>query len=79
MDSTLPDAREFETWLRHDAGLSRAQARRVVATCYKRLVDSVHAAPEPTQAAAPSFDLSDLKSTLRRALAPPRPSWERPA
>ena len=78
MDSTLPDAREFATWLR-DAGLSRAQARRVVALCYKRLFDGINAAPEPADAAAPSFDLSDLKSHLRRALAPPRPSWERPA
>ncbi len=36
--SELPDAVEFERWLRRDAGLSRAEARRVVATCYKRLL-----------------------------------------
>jgi hypothetical protein len=34
----LPAAREFEQWLRRDAGLSREEAKRVVATCYKRLL-----------------------------------------
>ena len=36
--STLPDEREFETALRRDAGLSRAEAKRVIATCYRRLL-----------------------------------------
>jgi uncharacterized protein len=33
-----PDPVEFEQWLRRDAALTRVEARRVVATCYKRLL-----------------------------------------
>lgn len=43
----MPDEREFEEWLRRDAELSRAEAKRVIATCYKRLLrdaaDTSHA------------------------------------
>lgn len=38
--SVLPEEREFEEWLRRDAGLTRAEAKRVVATCYRRLRDA---------------------------------------
>lgn len=36
----LPEEREFEEWLRRDAGLTRGEAKRVVATCYRRLRDA---------------------------------------
>jgi HK97 family phage prohead protease len=44
-----PDEREFEEWLRRDAGLSRAESKRVIATCYKRLLcDAEAITPIPT-------------------------------
>lgn len=37
---SMPEEREFEEWLRRDAGLTRVEAKRVVATCYRRLRDA---------------------------------------
>lgn len=37
-DGELPTEREFEEWLRRDAALTRADAKRVIATCYSRLL-----------------------------------------
>lgn len=34
----LPSERDFEDMLRRDAGLSRVEAKRVIATCYRRLL-----------------------------------------
>lgn len=41
----LPEEREFEDWLRRDAGLSRLEAKRVVASCYRRLRDAGGSTP----------------------------------
>lgn len=44
----LPSERDFEDMLRRDAGLSRAEAKRVVATCYRRLLcDAGDTHPNP--------------------------------
>lgn len=34
----MPEEREFEEWLRRDAELTRAEAKRVISTCYRRLL-----------------------------------------
>jgi len=47
--STIPSERDFEDMLRRDAGLSRAEAKRVIATCYRRLLSDaadIHPNPE---------------------------------
>lgn len=47
----FPEEREFDEWLRRDAGLSRAEAKRVITHCYKRLLRDVAGMDSPTDIA----------------------------
>lgn len=71
----LPEPREFEEWLRRDADLTRAQAKRVVATCYKRLLrdaDDIISGPSTLRDAHVEGNRSDervdLLNEIRTAL-----------
>jgi hypothetical protein len=55
---TLPTIRTFERWLTRDAGLTRGEARTVIAKGYANLVAGREAAPGST---------SDLVNRLREA------------
>lgn len=56
----LPTIREFERWLTRDAGLSRAQARGVIAKGYAPMLRVRDAAPDDTE-------LPGLSAMIRRA------------
>lgn len=70
----IPNEREFEEWLRRDAGLSRAEAKRVIATCYRRLLCDAADLTNPEHIAGRHVDghqselIEGLKS-LRSVLA----------
>jgi HK97 family phage prohead protease len=42
-DGDFPSEREFEQWCRRDAGLSRDEAKRVTAICFRRLLRDAEA------------------------------------
>lgn len=74
-DGELPAERDFEEWLRRDAGLSRAEAKRVIATCYRRLLCDAADPTHPTGIAGRHVEghqrealigqLNELRSVLR--------------
>ena len=54
----LPTTRQFERWLTRDAGLSRAEARTVIAKGFSHLTDTLDAAVTPPR---------DLAGRMRHA------------
>lgn len=69
----LPTAREFERWLTGDAGLTRKQARMVIASGYKSL-GSLRDAAVPGKTGRASPDVAD---TIRLAARKIRPTSKR--
>lgn len=72
----MPDEREFEEWCRRDAGLSRAEAKRVVATCYRRLLRDAAGTDSPEDIAGRHVEgfqgedvVDEAKTLLRSVLA----------
>jgi HK97 family phage prohead protease len=63
--TALPSIRTFEHWLTRDAGLSRSQARRVIAKGYAGLIRERDAAPLSTAPTLPA----GLVTRIRQAVA----------
>jgi HK97 family phage prohead protease len=55
-DGEIPTEREFERWLRREAGFTEAQAKTIIAKGYRQV----------RREAMPSEDASDLLETIRR-------------
>ncbi len=65
----LPTTREFESWLTRDAGLTRGEARRVIARGFASLVGARDAAPDGRLA-------DRIREATRMMTTPKTRTWE---
>lgn len=64
-DGHIPSEREFEAFLR-EAGLSRKQAKGLIAHGYKALISDGYKAPGARDAASPADDDDETQAAIRR-------------